>query len=123
MAKRADPGRVREAAGAGGGRHDWKAEQEHPHERCEAGGFRPGGHERRDWRRRAFVNVRRPDVKRRGRDFETETDQQHRNPGEQQRRIQRLIESRGDGGDVRRAGQSVRGSRAVNQRDPVEQER
>src|SRR5205823_3662243 len=101
-----------------------KSKNEDSQERGEAGGFWSSGHERRDRSRGAFVNIGCPDVKWRGRDLESEADQHHGGASQQQRWIQRVVESGGDRGDVggsRRVWS--RCSRAVDQRDAVKQKR
>ena len=52
--------------------------RKYPQKKCERRGFRPRGEQRRDRRRRAFVNVRRPHLERRGGYLETQADQDQR---------------------------------------------
>ncbi len=54
----------------------------------EGGGFRTGGKEGRDRRGRALVDVRRPDLERRGRNFEAQPDEhQRRRQADEHRRL------------------------------------
>ena len=83
---------------------------------CEGGGFGRGGKQRNNGRRRAFVDVGRPDVEGRGGDFEENADQHERQRGDDQglvlrggRQVRDLVDLRGSGS-------------AEDERDAVEQE-
>ena len=78
-----------------------------------AGDLRRGGEERRDRRRRALVDVRRPHVERHGRDLEAEAGEQEHQAEDQPDAA--LLARLGDAGEAHRAGE------AVDQRGAVEQ--
>src|SRR6185369_10579190 len=83
---------LRADQGIRGGDNEREAKDKDAHEGGEARGFWTSRHEccNRSWR--AFVNVRRPDVKRCGCDLETKPDQHHCCACEEQPGIRRLIQ-------------------------------
>ena len=95
-----------------------KADGKHLEEDEEAGDLGAGGDERRAGCGRALVDVRRPEMERRGGDLEAEADRRG-DDGDQQQRIQRRTGGRVDrGGNARQAG-GVR--QAVEQAEAEEQ--
>ncbi len=57
--------------------YEWKSEKKNAQKRSEARGLRTRGHESGDGSRRAFVNVRRPNVERGGGDLEAKANEHH----------------------------------------------
>ena len=93
-----------------------EAAQEDAQEHRERGGLRAHRHERGDRRGGALVDVRRPDVERHRRDLEQEAAGQQRDPHGGRRRGLSATEDAGERREVERPG------RAVDQRQPVEQD-
>ena len=97
--------------------HASEAFEHHPQKRPEAGGFGCHGHKRGDGRGRALIHVRGPHVKRHGRDFESEPDDQQHQGHEHQRIVQAARIDRGGNLNQPRAA-----GRSENERNAIEQD-
>src|SRR6185369_3788769 len=71
--QRGNPGRMnlRSNYSARGGGHKGKTKNKDSQERSKARGLGTGSHERSDWRRRSFINIRSPDMEWRGGNLES----------------------------------------------------
>src|SRR6266851_8317425 len=101
-----------------------KRENKNPDERSKPGRLWTSRHESRDRRRRAFVNVRRPNVERSRRNLEAKTHQHHCCARKEQRRILRSRNSSRNLGNVGGACEpGGGGGRAVGERYTVKEKR
>src|SRR6185295_9533473 len=113
---------------SGSGDDERQTKDENAHEGSEPRCLRSRGHERGNRCGCAFINVRRPDMKRRGGDFESKAHEHHRRSREEEGGILCLTDARRDLGDVSRTGNdrtawfsNRRG--AVDERNTVKQKR
>src|SRR5262245_44069064 len=115
-----------------GGHNKRQPKNKYAHERREARRLWTSSHERCHRRGRAFVNIRRPDVKRRGGNLETKTDKHHCHAGKEQGGILSVVNTTGEFRDIGCPGNDAterstwsrlaNRCRSINKCDTVKQE-